>query len=314
MTEGVFDLDGKCMHRNRMQIGRQIRQNMTNYLMILPFAVLFMFFTVIPVLSAMILSFTNFDMVQFPKFIGFSNYIRLLLNDDVFLVCLKNTLVFAFVTGPISFFACFFFAWLVNELSPRMRTFMTVVYYAPSISGSLYVIFAWIFSGDMYGLINSLLMRLEIINEPVQWLTDSKYILGVVMVVQIWLSLGAGFLAFIAGLQGIDRQIYEAGAIDGIKNRVQELIYLTLPHMGPQLFFAAVMQIAASFSVSNVSIMLAGFPTTDYAADTIVTHILDHGSNRFEMGYASAIAVVLFVMMIATNQVIRKLLGKFINN
>ena len=182
---------------------------------------------------------------------------------------------------------------------------------APSISGSLYVIFSWVFSGDMYGLVNSVLMQLGIINDPVQWLTDARYILGVCILVQIWLSFGTGFLSFIAGLQGIDRQIYEAGAIDGIKSRLQELFYLTLPHMGPQLFFAAVMQIGASFSVGSVVSMLCGSPTTDYAGDTIVTHIIDHGTTRFEMGYACAMAVVLFLMMVGTNQLVRRLIGKF---
>lgn len=241
----------------RPSLWKNIKKNRVNYVMLLPFAVLFTLFTIIPVVSAIVLSFTDFDMVQMPVFTGFSNYIRMFLNDDVFPVCFKNTMVFAFITGPISFFACFFFAWLINELNPTLRTLMTFIFYAPSISGSLYVIFSWVFSGDMYGLINSVLMELSIINEPVQWLTDARYILGVCMVVQIWLSLGAGFLSFIAGLQGIDRQIYEAGAIDGIKSRLQELIYLTLPHMGPQLFFAAVMQIGASFSVSTVVSMLA---------------------------------------------------------
>ncbi len=289
----------------------EVRRHRADYLMVLPFAVLFTVFTIIPILSAILLSFTDFDMVQFPLFTGFSNYIRMFLNDDIFPVTFKNTMAFAFLTGPISFFCCFFFAWLINELSRTMRTVMTFVFYAPSISGSLYVIFSWVFSGDMYGLINSLLMELGILNEPVQWLTDARYVLGVCMIVQIWLSFGSGFLSFIAGLQGIDRQIYEAGAIDGIKSRLQELIYLTLPHMGPQLFFAAVMQIGASFSVGSVVSMLCGSPTTDYAADTIVTHIIDHGTARFEMGYASAMAVVLFLMMVGTNQLVRRLIRRF---
>ena len=185
-----------------------IKANRVNYLMVLPFALLFLVFTVIPVAAAIILSFTSFNMVQFPVFSGFSNYVRLFLNDEVFLICLKNTLEIAFITGPISYFACFIFAWLINELPRRLRTIMTFIYYAPSISGSLFVIFTWVFSGDMYGLINSFLLRLGLVAEPVQWLRDTRYILGVVMFVQIWLSLGAGFLSFIAGLQGIDRQIY----------------------------------------------------------------------------------------------------------
>lgn len=295
----------------KISLWKSIKKNRINYLMLFPFAVLFTIFTIIPVVSAIVLSFSDFDMVQMPIFTGFSNYIRMFLNDDVFPVCFKNTIMFAFVTGPVSYFACFIFAWLINELNSKMRTLMTFVFYAPSISGSLYVIFSWVFSGDMYGMLNSTMMELGLIDEPVQWLTDARYVLVVCMIVQIWLSLGAGFLSFIAGLQGIDRQIYEAGAIDGIKSRLQELVYLTLPHMGPQLFFAAVMQIGGSFAVGPVVSMLCGSPTTDYAADTIITHITDHGISRFEMGYASAMAVVLFVLMVGTNQLVRHLLDKF---
>jgi len=289
---------------------REVRRNWSSYAMLAPFTVLFLFFTIIPIVSAVCLSFTSFDMVRLPRFVGFSNYLRLILSDDIFLTTLKNTLLIAFITGPISFFACFFFAWMINDLPHRVRMLLTFVFYAPSISGSLFVIFAWVFSSDVYGFMNANLIRLGIVNEPVQWLSDPRYMLTIVMTVQIWMSLGAGFLSFIAGLQGIDRQLYEAGAIDGIRNRGQELIYITFPHMGPQLFFAAVMQIGACFSVSTVSIMLAGFPSTDYAADTIITYIMDVGNVRFEMGYASAIAVVLFFMMLLTNQIVRSLIKR----
>ena len=296
--------------RNEHSLGRRIWNNRANYLLMLPFSLLFFFFTILPICSSIVLSFTGFDMVQFPSPVGLSNYIRLLLNDETFLICVRNTLVFAFATGPISYIACFLFAWMINELSPGLRTVMTAIFYAPSVSGTLYVIFTWIFSGDMYGMANAFLLQLGAINEPIQWLTDANYVLTVVIIVQIWMSLGSGFLAFIAGLQGIDRQLYEAGAIDGIRNRGQELIHITLPHMGPQLFFAAVMQIGASFSVSTVVINLAGFPSTDYAADTIVTYIMDHAMNRFEMGYASAAAVLLFGLMVGTNALVRKIIGK----
>ncbi len=289
---------------------KEIARNWSNYLMISPFAILFTFFTILPILSAIALSFTNFDMVRIPRFIGFANYLRLMLSDDIFITVLKNTIVIAVITGPVSFAACFLFAWMINDLSHRSRMIMTFIFYAPSISGSLYVIFAWIFSGDVYGLINSKLIQLGLSNEPIQWLTDSRYMLTIIMIVQIWMSLGAGFLSFIAGLQGVDRQMYEAGAIDGIRNRLQELFFITIPSMGPQLFFAAVMQVGACFSAGTVSVMLAGFPSTEYAADTIVTYIMDVGNVRFEMGYASAVAVILFFMMFATNQIVRGLIKK----
>ena len=249
--------------------------------------------------------------MQFPKFVGLDNYINLFLNDDIFIIAVKNTLMFAVVTGPISYFACLMLAWVVNELPPAVRTFMTFLFYAPSISGNLYLIWSYIFSGDMYGWANGILMDLGIITTPISWLSDSRYMMTIVMVVQIWMSFGTGFLSFVAGLQGIDRSMYEAGAIDGVSNRFQELIYLTLPSMGPQLMFGAVMQISASFSAGAVCMALCGNPSTDYATSTIISHITDYGTVRYEMGYASAMATLLFVVMILTNNLISKILKKY---
>ena len=282
-----------------------------SYAMVLPYYALFMFFTVVPILATIVLSFTNFNMLQMPNCTGWNNYIRLFLDDEVFIIAVKNTLVFAIITGPISYFLCLLFAWLINELTPRMRALMTFIYYAPSISGNLYIVWSWLFSGDSYGLVNGFLMKTGFINEPIQWLTDSQYNLTIVIIVQLWLSLGTSFLSFIAGFQGMDRSLYEAGAIDGIRNRWQELIKITLPCMGPQLLFGAVMQISASFAVSSVATDLTGFPSTDYSTHTVVTHIRDHGMVRYEMGYASAISVVLFVAMLLTNYLIRKIIKKY---
>ena len=293
---------------------REIRKNRDNYLMLLPYSVFFITFTIIPILVAIYLSFTYFNLLQPPEFRGLFNYIRLFLDDEIFLISLRNTLVFAVVTGPISYFLCILFAWLVNELGPTMRKVMTLIFYAPSISGALYVIWGYIFSGDSYGLVNSTLMRLGFISEPILWFTDAKYALGVIIVVQIWLSLGTSFLSLVAGLQGVDRSLYEAGAIDGIKNRFQELLKITLPSMGPSMMFAAVMQISSSFSVGAICNALAGFPSTDYCASTIITHIIDYGNNRYEMGYACAVATVLFIMMFVTNQIIKALLRRFENS
>ena len=293
--------------------GREIRKNRDNYLMVAPYAVIFTVFTVIPVVLAIPLSFTYFNLLEPPQFRGLFNYMRLFLDDDVFWLSMKNTLIFALLTGPLSYFLCLVFAWLINELPVRARNLFTLVFYAPSISGALYVIWSFIFSGDAYGMANGLLMQLGVINEPILWLTDPRYDLGIVIVVQLWLSLGTSFLAFIAGLQGVDRSLYEAGAIDGIRNRFQEFVKITIPAIGPSLLFSAVMQISSSFSVGRICMALTGFPSTDYSTSTIVTHILDYGTLRYEMGYACAIATVLFLMMLLTNQVIRRLLRGYTN-
>ena len=296
--------------RQRKRLGREIAKNRDKYLLLAPFFLLFTVFTLIPVLISIPISFTEFNMVQMPHWVGWDNFARLFVDDDVFLIAVKNTIIFAFLTGPISYFACLFFAWLINDLSRGLRTVMTFVFYAPSLCGNVYFIWQFIFSGDSYGLINGLLMKLGVINDPILWLKSTSTALTVVIIVQLWLSLGAGFLSFIAGLQGIDTSLYEAGAIDGIRNRFQELLYITLPSMGPQLLFGAVMHIGSSFAAGGVAVALTGFPSTENVTTTIVTHAMDYGTIRYEMGYAAAISLVLFVVMILTNAFIRTILKK----
>ena len=249
-------------------------------------------------------------MLEFPRWVGWDNYARLFLEDECIPNLFEKHNLFAAVTGPISYVACFVFAWLINEFPPKIRAFMTLIFFAPSISGNIFFIWLIIFSGDTYGYANGFLMKIGLIYEPIQWLQDPKYILAIVMLVQLWLSLGTSFLAFIAGLQTVDRTLYEAGAIDGIRNRWQELWYITLPSMKPQLMFGAVIQITTTFAVADVSMALAGFPSVQYAAHTIVTHLIDYGTIRFEMGYASSIATILFILMMTTNLLTREVIAK----
>jgi multiple sugar transport system permease protein len=281
--------------------------------MLLPFMLFFLIFTVAPVVMSLPIGFTNFNMIETPKFVGLSNFYTLFLNDDVFLIAVRNTLIFAIFTGPFSYVLSFLIAWLINEMSNFWKTFFTFVYYAPSMTTSVYVTWQLILSGDSYGYLNAILMDLGILNSPAQWLTDTNYILTVVIIVQLWMSMGAGFLAIRAGFQNIDKSMYEAGAIEGIKNRWQELFMITIPSMGPQLLFAAVIQISSSFTVGMVGQNLVGLPSTDYAAHTIMNHATDYGSIRYEMGYASAICFVLFAAMLLANKGINWLLGKYLD-
>ena len=290
-----------------------MKTNKACYEMLLPFMSLFIIFTVVPVVMSLPMGFTNFNMIETPKFVGLSNFYTLFLNDDVFLIAVRNTLIFAIFTGPFSYILSFIIAWLINEMNAFLKTFFTFVFYAPSMTTSVYVTWQLILSGDSYGYLNAVLIDLGILNEPAQWLTDTNYILTVVIIVQLWMSMGAGFLAIRAGFQNIDKSMYEAGAIEGIKNRWQELFYITIPSMGPQLLFAAVIQISASFTVGVVGQNLVGLPSTDYAAHTIMNHATDYGNIRYEMGYASAICFVLFAAMLLANKGINWLLGKYLD-
>ncbi len=287
-----------------------LRQHKASYLMIAPYFILFFFFTVLPVLMSVLLSFTYYNMLEPPEFIGWANYVKLLLDDDIFLISLKNTLLFAVITGPISYMLCLLFAWIINEFQPKMRAILTLIFYAPSICGNAYMVWNLILTGDRYGYLNGLLLNLDLLNEPILWMQTEKYVMPVLIVVQLWLSLGTGFLSFIAGLQTVDKGMYEAAAIDGVRNRWQELWYVTLPAMKPQLMFGAVMQITQSFAVADISINLAGNPSVNYSGATIVTHLLDYGSTRLDMGYASAIATILFLLMVGTNKLVQRFLRR----
>lgn len=290
---------------------QDIRDSRMSYVMLAPYFILFFIFTVLPVAASVVISFTDFNMLEVPNFVGWKNYIKLMLDDDVFKKALKNTLVFAVITGPLSYIMCFLFAWVINEFKGKLRAFLTLIFYAPSIAGNAFMVWSIIISGDRYGYLNGLLMKWGFIYEPIQWMQTEKYVLPMLIVVQLWLSLGTGFLTFIAGLQTVDKSLFEAGAMDGIKNRWQELWYITLPSMKPQLMFGAVMQITQSFAVADISINLAGNPSVNYSGATIVTHLMDYGSGtRYEMGYACAIATILFALMVGTNQVIQRILRR----
>lgn len=287
-----------------------MKRNKTAYLFIAPYCILFLIFILAPVLISIGLSFTYYNVLEIPRFVAWQNYINLIFADEVFLIAVKNTFIFALITGPVSYMAAFFFAWLINELPNKLRAFMTLIFYAPTISGQAYVIWRYFFSSDMYGLVNGLLMRLGIIYEPILWFEDGATIKPVLIVVVLWMSLGAGFLSFIAGLQNVDRSLYEASYVDGVQNRWQELWFITLPSMKPQLMFGAVMTITSSFSIHDQLAALAGFPSVNYEAHTVISHLVDYGSIRYEMGYASAIATILFFVMVLSNKLVQAALKK----
>lgn len=284
--------------------------NKTAYFMLFPFLILFIIFTVLPVLLSMFLSLTDFNMLQMPTWRGIDNFMRLFLEDEIFMLACQNTLVFASVTGPVSYILALLVAWFINELPPKIRAVVTLIFYAPSISGQAYLIWKTLFSSDSYGWVNATMIKYGFISQPILWFQDADYVMGLCIVVALWTSLGTAFLSFIAGFQTIDRSMYEAAAVDGIKNRWQELWYITLPTMRPQLMFGAVLSITNSFGFGAVVDALCGFPSVDYAAHTIMHHLNDYGGQRYEVGYASAIAVVLFVIMFSCNILIKKALSK----
>jgi multiple sugar transport system permease protein len=304
----------QAVARNEMTKARwtwhEIKRNKAAYLMVAPFMIIFTCFTILPVVLSAVLSLTNFNLLQIPDFVGADNYIRLFLDDDIFIIACQNTLIFAAIVGPVSYIMSFLVAWFINELSPKIRAVVTLIFYAPSISGNAYLIWKTLFSSDRYGWANAMLLEMGMIDTEIAFFEDADYVMPLCIIVALWTSLGTSFLAFIAGLQGIDKAQFEAGAVDGVRNRWQELYYITLPNMKDQLMFGAIMSITGSFGFGAVVDALCGFPSVDYAAHTIVHHLNDYGGSRFETGYASAIAVILFVIMVGANAVVKKIISK----
>ncbi len=288
---------------------KEMRKNGNLYLFMAPYLLVFTVFTVLPVFVAIYFSFTYFNVLEPPVWTGWTNYIRLFTADDLFMTSFKNTIFFAVIIGPGGYVMSLFFAWLINELGRRTRAVMTLFYYAPSLA-NVFVVWKIIFSSDTYGLLNGFLLNTGLIQSNIKWLENVDYIVPCCLIVILWSSLGTSFLTFIAGLQNVDRTLYEAGAIDGVKNRWQELWYITLPYMKPQLMFGAVMSITGAFSVGAAITNLVGFPSQDYCANTLIHLMEDYANQRMELGYACAIAVLLFLMMIITNKIIKNLLAK----
>ena len=300
-----------ALRKHNLQVAvKKAKRSKMCYAFLAPYAIIFILFSVLPVCTSIFFSFTYYNILEAPRFIGLQNYVSLILDDDIFLIAIKNTFMIAVITGPIGYMMSFLFAWLINELPRWVRSVAVVVFYAPSIAGNCFVIFSVFFRGDAYGYVNAFLMNLGIIDAPILWFVNPTYMLPICMLVILWMSLGTGFLSFVAGLQGVDRAQFEAGYMDGIKNRWQELWFITLPNMKPMLMFGAVMSITQAFGVCDVTMALCGYPSTDYAARTIVTHLYDYGYSRFEMGYASAIATILFLMMILCNKAIQNILRR----
>lgn len=286
----------------------------TPYLFLGPYAILFLLFIVIPIIVAIILSFTNFNTIEFPSFVGFLNYINLLTQDDIFMQhVLPNTIIFSLIVGPGGYLLGFLLAWVLAQLPKIPRTIMALVFYSPSMTSGVAMTVVWkvLFSGSQSGYVNSFLMKMGFLTEPIIWLQDARFIMPIMIIVGLWSSMGVGFLAMMSGVLNIDQELYEAGAIDGISNRFQELIYITIPSMKPQMLFGAVLAIVNTFSNGLIGVQLTGSnPTPGYAGQLIVNHIDDYGFLRYEMGYAAAVSVVLLLMIYVFTHFAKKLFAE----
>lgn len=296
--------------KRKTLISRRENGNRSAYAFLFPYALLFIIFILVPVIIAIGLSFTNFNAIEFPGFTGFLNYINLITKDEIFMQkVLPNTVAYAIIVGPGGYILSFLLAWALSQLTKGVRTVFALILYSPSMTAGIAMTVLWkiMFSGDQTGYVNSWLMNLGIINEPIIWLIDARFILPIVIGIALWSSAGIGFLAILAGILNSDETLYEAAAIDGIKNRFQEMIYITIPNMKPQMLFAAVMSIVSAFQAGFIGTQLTTNPTPGYSAQLIVNHIDDYGFIRYEMGYAAAVSVVLLGIIYIFSSISKKL-------
>jgi len=276
-----------------------------------PYYFLFFIFIVVPVTLAILLSFTHFDSIQFPTFIGIRNYITLVTQDATFMrYVLPNTIRFALIVGPGGYFLAFFMAWLLAQVPHKPRTVLALALYSPSMTAGVAMSVLWrvIFSGDEAGYLNSILLRLGMVTEPVQFLQSPEHLMTIMILVTLWGSMGVGFLAMLSGILNVNQELYEAAYIDGLRNRFQEIFYVTIPSMRPQMLFGAVMAIVSTFQAGAIGVELSGAnPTPQYAGQLIVNHIEDFGFLRFEMGYAATVSVALLTMVYLCAKLVNKL-------
>ncbi|WP_254450271.1 carbohydrate ABC transporter permease [Cohnella herbarum] len=301
LTPGIAKVGRSVQWRTKLaRFFADMKRDMFCYLFLAPFLVCFMIFIVIPVVMAATLGFTSYDGFGSLRFIGFNNYITLFTQDIIFLTkALPNTFLFAIIVGPGGYLLAFLFAWLIHQLPIKIRDYYTLAFYAPSMAGAVALSVVWIaaFSGDRVGYVNNFLLDMGWINGPIVWLQKPEYLMKVMIIVSLWMSFSVGFLAMLAGLQTVNRELYEAGRIDGISNRLQEMFYITLPSMKPQMLFSAVMTIVTTLKAGSIATQLTGLPVTpQYAGHLVVNHIDDYAFIRFELGYASAISVMLLLV------------------
>jgi multiple sugar transport system permease protein len=288
-----------------------------SYLFIAPFMSAFLLFIFIPVTVAIGLSFFSFDAISRPRFVGWDNFLAIWTQDRIFLqYAIPNTFKFAVIVGPAGYMLSFFLAWLIQQLPKSIRDYFTLALYAPSLASGAAFIVVWpvMFSGDRVGYVNNLLLYLGLIEQPKLWLQDPNEFMTIMIAVSLWASMGVGFLAMLAGLQTVNRELYDAGAIDGISNRLQEIYYITVPAIKPQMLFGAVMSVVGTLKAGLIGSMLAqaatGSPITpQYSGHLMINHIDDFALIRYELGYAAALSVILLVIVYAANKLAFQLFG-----
>ncbi len=310
----MADLNVMLVKQSKREKRKSRSNAMSTFVLLLPYGLLFLGFIAIPIAIAIGLSFTYFDVINSPRFAGLDNYITLVTQDEAFLkFVLPNTLKYALIVGPGGYVMSFLLAWMLTQIQRIPRTILTLAIYTPSMLGTVFIQVIWrtIFSGDQRGIVNYILMNLEVIDKPVMFLLSPDYLMNIMIFVSLWSSMGIGFLAMISGILNVNEELYEAAYVDGIRNRFQEIVYITVPSMKPQMLFGAVMAIVNAFNMGYIGVTLSGQnPTPGLAGQLITNHIDDYGFLRYEMGYAAAVSVALLLIVTLFSKVAHGLFGE----
>ena len=281
------------MERAKTKNRLQRRWNFWGYLFILPNFIGFVLFMLVPIIMALVFSFTNYDVISTMDFIGFENYIDL-FTDDQFLISLRNTLWYCVLTVPSGVVLALLMAVLLNRQLKGMAIFRTLVF-IPVITSMVAVSLVWsMLYEDNSGLLNILLGYLGL--GPVHWLTDTNMAMISIAIMSVWKGLGYNMTIFLAGLQGVPGELYEAATIDGA-NSVQKFFKITVPMIGPTTYFVTLMALIGSLQVfDQVNIMTGGGPVD--ATKTVAFYLYQYGFQFYKMGYACAAAYVLSAILI----------------
>lgn len=264
---------------------------------IAPALILFTIFVAVPVGASLFFSFTKYNVIQSPKWVGLNNYRNLILYDPRFWKAVRNTVVYVVGVVPFSISLSLLLAVAIDQ-KIRLKNLYKTLFFMPAVTSvvALSVVWKWLFAGEKYGLINHFLLKLGL--QPIDWLLSPTWTLPAIMIMSIWAGLGYNMILFLAGLQAIPNSLYEAADADGA-GAMSKFWHITLPLLRPTMTYAVIMSTIASFQVFEQVYIMAGSTSAGVGgvldcALTIVAYLYDSGFQRFMMGYASAIAYLLF--------------------
>lgn len=274
---------------------QKLNKQKVSYLFIALPAVLFFVFQLAPVFISFLWSFTRYDVIHPPVFVGLDNYKNILFNDPLFWKAIGNTLVYVVGVVPIGICFSLILAVAIDQ-KIKFKNFFKSIFFLPTVTAivAVSVIWKWLYAGEKYGLLNYLIMKLGF--QPIDWLASPAWTMPSIMIMSIWAGVGYNMILFLAGLQTIPHVMYEAAEIDGA-GFWKKFFHVTLPLLKPTIVFVTMMSFIFSFQVfEQVYIMTGGqggIGGVLNSALTIVAYLYDKGFQKFQMGYASALAYII---------------------